>query len=239
MSQYEDMSLVYDQLTQDQPYDAWFNIVQSYANDNSNEILDLGCGTGSLTSLLISLGNVIGMDLSIDMLSIANQKSNKVKWLEGDMTDFNLNHKFNIITIFCDSLNYLSSVDEVKNTFNNVFQHLSSDGVFLFDVHTVHKMNTLFNNQNYIDETDDVFLAWEAVRGEEPLSVYHDMSFFLLDEDGKYRRFNESHYQRTFNEIDYRKLLNEAGFSDIKTFTDFDFNQHKEDANRLFFVVKK
>ena len=59
--------------------------------EKSNDILDLGCGTGNLTHMLVPLGNVIGMDLSVDMLTIANQKSNEVRWLEGDMTSFKLN----------------------------------------------------------------------------------------------------------------------------------------------------
>ena len=57
-------------------------------------------------------------------------------------------------------------------------------------------MNTAFNNQCYIDDNDDIFLAWEAIKGEEPYSVYHDMSFFLKQHNGNYHRFNESHYQR-------------------------------------------
>ena len=57
------------------------------------------------------------MDLSVDMLSIATQKSNKVNWIEGDMTEFELNQKFDVITIFCDSLNYLPEKD-------NVFSHI-------------------------------------------------------------------------------------------------------------------
>lgn len=239
MSQYEDLSLVYDQLTQDQPYDAWFNIVQTFSKRESNDILDLGCGTGNLTHMLVPLGNVIGMDLSVDMLTIANQKSNEVRWLEGDMTSFKLNQKFNIITIFCDSLNYLSSSKEVKETFNKVYQHLTDDGVFLFDVHTVHKMNTLFNNQSYIDETENVFLGWEAIQGNEPLSVYHEMTFFVSQQNGLYRRFDESHYQRTYDEQIYRNLLQDVGYHSVKTFTDFNIHSHEEDAHRLFFVAKK
>lgn len=238
MNQYEDMSLVYDKLTQDQPYHSWFNIVEHFLPSDSHDLLDIGCGTGNLTQLLTSLGEVTGMDISVDMLSIARQKTNQVKWIEGNMTHFNLNKKFNMITIFCDSLNYLSSSKEVKETFNKVYQHLTDDGVFLFDVHTVHKMNTLFNNQSYIDETENVFLGWEAIQGNEPLSVYHEMTFFIQN-NGSYRRFDESHYQRTYEEDVYKRLLNEAGFKEVKTFTDFDFNQKEEDADRLFFVVKK
>ena len=107
MMQYTEMSKVYDQLTQDQPYEEWFNIVKYYtrtmsSNDSIN-ILDIGCGTGSLTQLLPSIGTVTGMDLSTDMLSIAANKSNQVTWLEGDMTDFSLNTTYDVVTIFCDS----------------------------------------------------------------------------------------------------------------------------------------
>ena len=239
MVQYQDMSLVYDQLTQDQPYDSWFNIVKHYSDPYGNIILDIGCGTGSLTHLLISLGDVTGMDLSVDMLSIARQKSNQVTWIEGDMTQFELKQKFNIITIFCDSLNYLSTDKDVKKTFQTVFHHLSDNGVFIFDVHTAYKMNTLFNNQSYIDETDNVFVGWDAIKGKEPLSVYHEMTFFVMQQDRSYQRFDESHYQRTFYEDTYKNFLKQVGFTDIKTFTDFNIEEHNENAHRLFFVVQK
>lgn len=243
MVQYTEMSKVYDQLTQDQPYEEWFNIVKYYtrtmsSNDSIN-ILDIGCGTGSLTQLLPSIGTVTGMDLSTDMLSIAANKSNQVTWLEGDMTDFSLNTTYDVVTIFCDSLNYLPDIDDIVNTFNCVFNHLSHLGMFIFDIHTIYKMNTAFNNQCYIDDNDNIFLAWEAIKGEEPYSVYHDMSFFLKQHNGNYHRFNESHYQRTFEKDFYIRLLKQTGFNRIETFVDFDINNHNEKGDRLFFVAYK
>lgn len=238
MSQYEEMSLVYDQLTRDQPYHLWFDIVQYYAH-NHPDILDIGCGTGTLTCMLNELGNINGMDISSDMLAIASQKSNQINWLEGDMTRFELDHQFDIITIFCDSLNYLPTFEDVENTFIHVYSHLKEGGLLIFDVHTVEKMNTLFNNQSYIDETDDLYLGWDAIRGEEPLSVYHQMSFFIEHENGLYQRFDEEHYQRTFEKSVYLKLLDQCGFKIIKTFTDFDMNSDNEQADRLFFIAQK
>lgn len=238
MVQYEEMSLFYDQLTLDQPYESWLEIVNHFA-ENRTSILDIGCGTGSLTSLLTDFDQIIGMDLSVDMLSIATQKSNKVNWIEGDMTEFELNQKFDVITIFCDSLNYLPEKDNVFTTFSHVFNHLETEGVFMFDVHTPFKMNTLFNNQSYIDESEKVFLAWEAVQGEEPLSVWHDMSFFIKQDDNQYARFDESHYQRTYAEADYIEMLNNVGFSQITTFVDFDIKNNSHEGHRLFFIVKK
>lgn len=238
MSQYEEMSLVYDQLTQDQPYESWFDIVQFYANHHA-DILDIGCGTGTLTCMLNDLGNVSGMDISPDMLSIASQKSNQINWLEGDMTNFQLDHQFDIVTIFCDSLNYLPTLDDVEDTFKCVYNHLKDNGLLIFDVHTVAKMTTLFSDQSYIDEAEHLFLGWDALKGAEPLSVIHQMSFFIERENGLYQRFDEEHYQRTFEKDVYTQLLEKCGLTLVKTFTDFNMNQDDEQADRLFFVAQK
>ncbi|BCU52456.1 ubiquinone/menaquinone biosynthesis C-methylase UbiE [Staphylococcus auricularis] len=238
MVQYEEMSSFYDQLTMDQPYETWLDIVTQFSNQK-HSILDLGCGTGSFTTLLNQFDHVTGMDLSVDMLAVAREKSNAVNWIEGDMTDFDLQQQFDAITIFCDSLNYLGETEDVQQTFERVFHHLKDDGVFMFDVHTLYKMSTLFNDQCYIDETDQVFLAWEAVKGEEPDSVWHDMSFFVAQADGTYRRFDESHYQRTYAEDDYKQMLLQAGFKHIETFVDFDVQNHSDKGHRLFFIVTK
>ncbi|RIL84160.1 class I SAM-dependent methyltransferase, partial [Staphylococcus cohnii] len=139
MVQYEEMSYYYDQLTLDQPYESWLDIVEFYAK-NKSTILDIGCGTGSFTSKLNDFDCITGMDLSVDMLSIAMQKSSEVNWIEGDMTDFDLNQQFDVITIFCDSLNYLTEYEDVLSTFQQVYHHLEpNEGIFMFDVHTEHK----------------------------------------------------------------------------------------------------
>ena len=143
-----------------------------------------------------------------------------------------------MITIFCDSLNYLETLNDVKMTFERVYQHLNKNGVFIFDVHTVHKMKTLFNNKSYIDESDNVFVGWDAICGDEPLSVYHEMTFFVSQQNGLYQRFDESHYQRTYEEQIYRNLLKDVGYHSVKTFTDFNIHSHEEDAHRLFLLLK-
>lgn len=238
MEQYHEFSQYYDELTLDQPYDAWLDIVKSIVR-NKVSILDIGCGTGSLTHQLTQLGSVTGMDLSPDMLAIASQKSNEVRWIEGDMSQFDLGQTFDVITIFCDSLNYLDNLEAVNDTFRQVYNHLKDDGIFIFDVHTIYKMQTLFNNQSYIDETEHVFLGWDAVAGDEPNSVWHYMTFFEKQNDGRYHRFDEEHYQQTYSEEEYKEMLHAAGFKHIKTFYDFDQNNHNPESNRLFFVVKK
>ena len=71
------------------------------------------------------------------------------------------------------------------------------------------------------------------------LSVYHEMSFFIEDNNGTYQRFNESHYQRTFEKETYINMLNQIGFKNIETFIDFNRNNHDDHGERLFFVAFK
>ena len=74
--------------------------------------------------------------------------------------------------------------------------------------------------------------------GDEPLSVYHEMTFFVSQQNGLYQRFDESHYQRTYEEQIYRNLLKDVGYHSVKTFTDFNIHSHEEDAHRLFLLLK-
>lgn len=238
MNQYQDFSHYYDELTQDQPYDKWLSVIKESTNSRES-ILDIGCGTGSLTSLLTDFSSVTGMDLSEDMLAIASNKSKDVTWLQGDMSDFDLGKKYDTITILCDSLNYLQNIEDVKSTFSHVYQHLNYNGTFIFDVHSIFKMNHAFANHSYIDETEHVFLGWDAVAGEEPNSVWHYMTFFELQGNGQYKRYDEEHYQRTYSENEYKTLLNDAGFEDIHSFYDFEFENHHDQSDRLFFIAKK
>ena len=73
---------------------------------------------------------------------------------------------------------------------------------------------------------------------DEPLSVYHEMTFFVSQQNGLYQRFDESHYQRTYEEQIYRNLLKDVGYHSVKTFTDFNIHSHEEDAHRLFLLLK-
>ncbi|MCJ1758381.1 class I SAM-dependent methyltransferase [Mammaliicoccus sciuri] len=236
---YNRMSHYYDLLTEDQPYNKWKQIVGHYVTGNDNDILDIGCGTGRLTEQLLEYGRVSGLDLSEEMLEVAESRNPNINWYCQDMRDLDLPQSYNVITIFCDSLNYITDPEEVLQVFNYVNQFLNDGGLLIFDVHSLYKMNHQFNNRNYIDETEQLTLAWQAIAGEEPNSVYHQMSFFIEREDGLYERFDEEHYQVTY-EIDfYKQLLDFAGFKVESVFTDFNIDQFNENGDRHFIVARK
>lgn len=238
--QYENLSAFYDRLTDDQPYDLWLDLIQQTLQQQKvSRVLDIGCGTGTLTQHFTQFADeVMGMDLSVEMLVLAKQKSSQVQWIEGDMSDFNLNTDFDLITILCDSLNYLADETAVVATFEHVYQHLNVDGYFIFDVHTTHKMTHQFNGQVYLDDREDLTLVWQTEPAEAPYSVWHDLTFFILNEAQTYVRQDESQYQRTFEKDQYIDMLKQVGFNHIETFYDFNKALQAPESDRLFFIVK-
>ncbi len=235
---YEAFAALYDRLMYDQPYHQWLELTEPYFKD-SGSVLDLGCGTGSFTTLIPQSLTRVGVDLSEDMLAVAAQKDPSVHWVAQDITTLDLGMSFDLITCYCDSLNYITAEEDVLDVFRQVKKHLSADGTFIFDVHSEWKMTHLFDGETYTDDTEDVTYIWNTFPGEEAHSVWHELSFFVKDNNGKYDRFDETHFQRTFSRGTYERLLSEAGLRVTQVFADFDPEETiAEEPERLFFVVK-
>ena len=244
---YSKFAKVYDELMQNVPYEKWVCFFEEKMDKyqiQGKSVLDVGCGTGELAVHLSRKGyKVTGVDLSEEMLAIANDKFStrgvSVELYEQDMRELEGLGKFACVQIVCDSLNYLKDLDEVKTTFSRVSEHLADNAIFIFDVHSVWKMQNQFNDQTYAENGEDVSFIWQALEGDEPNSVTHDLTFFILDKKtGQYERFDEYHEQRTFTVDDYSKVLHSAGFELLEIAGDFGESEI-ETAERILFVAKK
>ncbi|AYV74521.1 class I SAM-dependent methyltransferase [Bacillus sp. PK3-056] len=245
---YEQFAYLYDRLMNDVPYEKWIQLIKKAAADykvKGANLLDLACGTGELSIRLAQTGyNVTGIDLSEDMLSVAQAKTmeagESVFYIEQDMSQLEGLPVFDLICICCDSINYLRTEEEVINTFESVYAHLDEKGLFIFDVHSLYKMNQLFINQTYTVNDEDLSLIWQCYEGEYPNSVEHDLSFFELDAaSGMYRRYDELHFQRTYSVDQYSEWLEQTGFTLLKVEADFSQDILDEKAERIFFYCKK
>ncbi|MBP3038936.1 class I SAM-dependent methyltransferase [Bacillaceae bacterium Marseille-Q3522] len=245
---YGKFAYLYDQLMKDVPYEKWLQLIQmifSKYGGKREKFLDLACGTGELSVRLAASGfEVTGVDLSSDMLAIAQEKAShyqqKLLFFEKNMTDLDGLGIFDAVGIFCDSLNYLESENDVKKTFQAVYKHLTAGGLFLFDVHSIYKMNTQFSHQTFAYNGEEISYIWQCFQGDYENSVEHELSFFSLDHKTKqYQRFDELHKQRTFPINVYRRWLQAAGFTVLQIIGDFDDAAALETAERIFFVAGK
>jgi SAM-dependent methyltransferase len=245
---YEQFAYLYDELMQDAPYDEWVRFVKEKLTKyqvNGKHLLDLACGTGELSLRFAKEGfSVTGVDLSADMLSVAQAKAQEeglnIPFFEQDMAHLEGHEEFTVIGIFCDSLNYLKSDEDVIHTFTSAYSHLTDSGIFFFDVHSIYKISELFINQTVTVADDHLSYIWNSFAGELPNSVEHELSFFVLDEQsGKYDRFDEIHYQRTYPVQQYAEWLKEAGLEILEICADFKDDEPEEQSERIFFIARK
>lgn len=239
---YSRFATVYDALMQDAPYDEWEAYLQKEAKAGS--LLDIGCGTGELAVRFARAGfHVTGIDLSEDMLAIAREKAEAnrvtIPLFKQDMRELDSVGTFETAVIFCDSLNYLETEEDVKQTFQSVFSYLKDDGLFLFDVHSVYKINHVFLEQTFADAAEEISFIWNAFPGEHADSVEHELTFFVQLENGQYERFDELHSQRTFTPEKYAEWLKEAGFNVEAITADFTNDSPSTQSERIFFKAKK
>jgi SAM-dependent methyltransferase len=245
---YEQFAYLYDELMKDAPYDQWVSFVKNMLakyDIEATRLLDLACGTGELSVRFAKQNlDVTGIDLSADMLSVAQAKAEaagvKIPFFQQNMANLEGQGQFDVIGIFCDSLNYLQTEEEVIATFSNVHQHLQDHGIFIFDVHSIYKMTEVFVNQTFALNEDDISYIWNSFPGDDPYSVEHELNFFVLDgRTGKYDRIDELHFQRTYSIEQYAGWLDIAGFQLLEINADFEQLEPTEDSERIFFVAKK
>lgn len=245
---YEYFSFLYDELMNEAPYDEWVAFLEkqkSKYHPHAKKMLDLACGTGEISLRLVEKGyDITGIDLSEEMLTVANQKaSNKghhIPFIMQDMAELEGLHDFDVVVIFCDSLNYLEKSEDVLATFQSVHRTLDENGLFLFDVHSPYKIENIYSNHTFSYNGDDISYIWNSFPGDQPLSIEHDLSFFVYDEETqKYDRYDELHKQRTFELDQYKSWLLESGFEVLSVIGDFQDEQISDTTERVFFVAKK
>lgn len=238
---YGKFASVYDGLMEDIPYEEYVEWVASHVT--SGKLLDVACGTGTLSQLFAEMGFVVtASDLSEDMLTVANQRFQKanqaIPVLQLSMDNLEGLSGFDIVTIAIDSLNYLQSEEQVQQTFKEIYDALNPGGHFFFDVHSVFKVDAVFMDSPFVYDAEEIAYIWHTEPGQASHSVIHDMTFFVRQND-LFERFEETHEQRTFPVEIYKKWLEAAGFSVDSVTADFTSQSPDDESERVFFHAKK
>lgn len=241
---YEYFPGFYDRLMDSELYDEWIEFSAEFIDDSPKKVLDLACGTAEFALRLSFLGHqVTGVDLSKEMVAVAKEKvaaaEINLPILEQDMSKLALNQSFDVVTCFCDSLNYLETEQALEETIQAVSTHLEPNGLFLFDVHSVFKIDQDFKDYTYGDSDEEISTIWNSFPGEFPHSVEHELTFYILGENDTYNRVDELHKERTYPITTYENLLKKYNFTKIEVYADFGFEKPTNTSERIFFVARK
>lgn len=236
----------YDALTEDVGYEhraAFLQRLFCRAPRRVARVLDLACGTGSITLLLSQAGyEMIGVDNSADMLSQACAKFSDEPplLLCQSMPHLTLGGETVDAVVCClDSINYLTRPKDVSATFRRVYESLNEGGIFVFDVHGAAKMAAL-DGQVWLDEADGVYCVWRTEYRPRTKMLDYWVDLFTQGEDGCWQRSFEEHHQRCYSLDELRVWLQEAGFADVRLHGDCRLRAPLESEGRIYFsCIKK
>lgn len=211
-----------------------------------NLVIDLGCGTGTLTELLAQKGyDMIGIDNSGEMLRLAMEKKEKsgsgILYLCQDMRDLDLYSTVGTVVSVCDSVNYLLEDEEVEETFSLVNNYLYPGGIFIFDFNTVYKYETVIGDATIAENRDDCSFIWENYYHEDGHINEYDLTVFVKEKGKKelFRRFCETHYQRGYTIEEMEQFVKNAGMEAVLA---LDADTHKApgaESERIYIVCRK
>lgn len=251
---YDAIAHIYDKINKDIDYSAWADFCERaferYLADKPEIVLDLACGTGSMTVELADRGyDMIGVDLSEDMLNEAYTRSigKGILYLCQDMRSFELYGTVGAAVCCLDSMNYLLSEDDLSACLKTLHNYLDPDGVLLFDVNTPYKFEHIYSDNAYIleDEIDygdgdisAVFCGWQNSFDKESGICDFYLTVFDENENGDYTRTEEHQRERCYDLDTIKKNLALAGFEYLDCFGDFDFSAPSETSERWYIAAR-
>lgn len=239
MSSYQQLAGAYDELTWDVGYEKRADFLEKLFRRSRipvRTVLDLACGTGSMTWLLAGRGyELIAVDGSQEMLAAAREKSAPAEvpplFLHQSMPRLDLYGTVDAAVCCLDSLNYLTDPRDVQRTLRRLHLFVAPGGMLVFDVNTVAKLSAL-DGQVFLDETEDTLCLWRTEYSRGLCSYYMDL--FFRREDGAWDRQAELHRQRAYTVEQLTGWLTEAGFGDIRVYGDMRLRRPREDEQRIY-----
>lgn len=241
MNTYADLAAFYDRLMTvdyDEKAQYWLALFERYGSRPSS-LLDLACGSGNLTVPLARRGvEMIGVDLSADMLTIAREKLPDTVFLQQDMRALALDGEVDGAVCALDSINHLCRTADVKAVFDGVYATLQKGGLFVFDVNTPYKHREVLGDNPFVFEEQGLTCVWQNRLFERTLEVDMWLDFFVEGDDGRYDRLVDHVRERAYSERTLRRLLTEAGF-DVMAVLDEETDAAPTDTTERWVLVAK
>ncbi len=245
MEAYTGFAEVYDMFMDNIPYEEWCAYLTGLLREYGvadGLVLDLGCGTGNMTRLLAEAGyDMIGIDVSGEMLEIAMQKESqpRILYLQQDMREFELYGTVRAVVSVCDSMNYLMEYEDLVDVFRLANNYLDPGGIMIFDMNTPYKYRKVLGEQTIAENREEGSFIWENYYDEEEQVNEYDLTLFIREEGGLYRKYQETHYQRAYDLEMVKKAVEEAGMEFVAVYDEFTRNAPSEESQRVYFIVRE
>lgn len=249
MEAYTSFARVYDTFMDNVPYKEWADylgkILKEYGIDDGL-VLDLGCGTGSMTEMLASSGyDMIGVDNAEEMLEIAMEKKvesgHDILYLLQDMRKFELYGTVRAVISVCDSVNYITDDEDLTEVFRLVNNYLDPEGLFVFDFNTEYKYREILGEQTIAEDREECSFIWDNYYDEDERINEYELTLFVRDEEQPqlYRKYQEEHFQRAYTLEQIGHMLTEAGLEYVTAYDDYTKESPHDRSERICVVARE
>ncbi|HEX8552769.1 MAG TPA: class I SAM-dependent methyltransferase [Abditibacteriaceae bacterium] len=249
MSQFADLAPYYDELMQSVPYDDWAEYVATlwtFAGHTPRRVLDAACGTGNVSFELARRGlDVVGVDLSRGMIEAAKQKrltlpklAPRTRFLEADLTDFDLGEQFDSATCLYDSLNYILDPAQLYQAFARIAAHVEKSGVWVFDMNSDYAFRADLFSQCDHTPGKALHYDWRA-KFDRTTRICEVAMEFRRTRNGQTETFYETHRERAYELPEIKTMLNETGWDLEWSFDAYSLNPPHAQSERWYFVARK
>lgn len=244
MDAYTSFAQVYDLFMDNVPYEKWGAYLDKLFKEYNIEdglVLDLGCGTGKLTRFLAEKGyDMIGVDYSFEMLDIAREQSDdSILYLLQDMRQIELYGTVRAVYSACDCLNYILEEDELREVFALVNNYLDPGGLFVFDMNTPYKYTELLAENTIAETREEGSFIWENYYDKEERINEYDLTLYVKESDGRFQRFEETHYQKCYELATVKRLLEEAGLQVVAMYDAYTKEPVSEESEKVLFIARE
>ncbi len=240
---FEGFAYLYDELNVNYDKEKISNRIYSLLS-GCREVTDLCCGTGDIAISMAKKGkNVIGIDISEDMLNVATEKAMenaaRVLFLVSDARDFVLQKKSDAVYSLTDGMNYMLKDDDLEKAFLSVNKALKPGGRFIFDMSTEYKYKNILKNNTFTFDLDDMFVSWQNEYDYNTKICEMNITCFTRKQKNRYERFDETHFQRMYTVSDIERMLERTGFELQSIYSGYDDELIREDSDRMLVVAVK
>ena len=241
MGAYEALAVSYDRLTNDVDYEATVDFYYEILKQEGlkpRTAVDLACGTGSVTAILARRGlQVIGVDMSEEMLTVASQKAPDAWFICQKLQQLRLPKAVDLAVCALDSLDYITNPEDCKEAIRRTYKYLNPGGVFIFDVNPPEKLRAM-DGQVFLDEDDDVYCVWRGEFEEQTNICSYGMDLFQR-KGNLWERFFEEHREYAYSADQLVGFLKEAGFTHIRVYCDRRMEAPVEGEQRIYIKARK
>ena len=253
MEAYTSFARVYDTFMDNVPYKEWADylgkILKGYGIDDGL-VLDLGCGTGSMTEMLASSGyDMIGVDNAEEMLEIAMEKKvesgHDILYLLQDMREFELYGTVRAVISACDSVNYITDDEDLTEVFRLVNNYLDPEGLFVFDFNTEYKYREILGEQTIAEDREECSFIWDNYYDEEEAINELALSLFVKEpsdsdaDDNLFRKYEELHVQKGYTLKQMKQMVADSGLTLLAAYDAFTHEPADEECERIYIIAKE